>query len=453
MEFRSQSAMEYLMTYGWAILIVAVVLGALYSLGIFNGANFLGGTCVASPGYLCTTPLLATYGTLNFTFGYQGANVTIVGFACTNTTVAPGTFVSSGIAQLAPGQEEEVGVSCPLSSSATIGTPYSGYLWVEYDQAGQSHLISRFATVRTSVSTGAGAFIYCLGGISTSNTYSAPLLGGGRLGSWTQTTSYPFDAFWGSCNAYQGYDYCVGGGGSSNAVYSSVLDGGKAAQWKAQAISPTGNYPVSIFVQSCTIYNGYDYCVGGADPFTISTVYSAPVSDGRVGPWTSTAGYPTPIEYQECTAYNGYVFCVSGAGFGYTDAVYSSQIVSGGSLNSWSPTASYPVSPAIKFSSCNTYNGYIYCVGGEVDSTGVTNTVYASSISGGTLGGWQATTPYPTPVNMHSCDVYDGYIYCVGGNGGVVYSAPLGGGTVGSWIADPQYPGGDITSGQCVISG
>ncbi|MEM3247643.1 MAG: LamG-like jellyroll fold domain-containing protein [Candidatus Micrarchaeaceae archaeon] len=37
---KSQSAMEYLMTYGWAILIIAVVLGALYSLGVFNSTNF-----------------------------------------------------------------------------------------------------------------------------------------------------------------------------------------------------------------------------------------------------------------------------------------------------------------------------------------------------------------------------------------------------------------------------
>ena len=36
---KSQSAMEYLMTYGWAILIIAVVLGAIYSLGLFNGAS------------------------------------------------------------------------------------------------------------------------------------------------------------------------------------------------------------------------------------------------------------------------------------------------------------------------------------------------------------------------------------------------------------------------------
>ncbi len=34
-----QSAMEYLMTYGWAILIIAVVLGAMFALGFFNSAN------------------------------------------------------------------------------------------------------------------------------------------------------------------------------------------------------------------------------------------------------------------------------------------------------------------------------------------------------------------------------------------------------------------------------
>ena len=38
--YKSQSAMEYLMTYGWSILIVAVVLGALAYLGVFNPLYF-----------------------------------------------------------------------------------------------------------------------------------------------------------------------------------------------------------------------------------------------------------------------------------------------------------------------------------------------------------------------------------------------------------------------------
>ncbi len=39
-KFKTQSAMEYLMTYGWAILIIAVVMVALFALGVFNGSNF-----------------------------------------------------------------------------------------------------------------------------------------------------------------------------------------------------------------------------------------------------------------------------------------------------------------------------------------------------------------------------------------------------------------------------
>jgi hypothetical protein len=37
---KSQSAMEYLMTYGWSILIIAVVLGILFQLGLFSGQSF-----------------------------------------------------------------------------------------------------------------------------------------------------------------------------------------------------------------------------------------------------------------------------------------------------------------------------------------------------------------------------------------------------------------------------
>ena len=60
------SAMEYLMTYGWSILIIAVALGALYSLGLFNGISSGGTACVASSGYYCQSPTLNTSGYLKW---------------------------------------------------------------------------------------------------------------------------------------------------------------------------------------------------------------------------------------------------------------------------------------------------------------------------------------------------------------------------------------------------
>ena len=36
MKRKGQAAMEYLMTYGWAILIIIVVVGALFAMGVFK---------------------------------------------------------------------------------------------------------------------------------------------------------------------------------------------------------------------------------------------------------------------------------------------------------------------------------------------------------------------------------------------------------------------------------
>ena len=37
---RAQGSIEYLMTYAWAIIVIAVAISALYALGFFNLGNF-----------------------------------------------------------------------------------------------------------------------------------------------------------------------------------------------------------------------------------------------------------------------------------------------------------------------------------------------------------------------------------------------------------------------------
>ena len=88
---RAQSAMEYLMTYGWAILIIAVVLGALFSLGVFSSGALLGTACVAGPGFQCQNPVLLTTGNVAFTFGQStGATLYNVALGCAATTTGAG---------------------------------------------------------------------------------------------------------------------------------------------------------------------------------------------------------------------------------------------------------------------------------------------------------------------------------------------------------------------------
>ncbi len=67
---KAQSAMEYIMTYGWAILIMGVVLAALFQLGVFSSINFVSkvqaGACqVYRPYGPWTVSLIALTGECN----------------------------------------------------------------------------------------------------------------------------------------------------------------------------------------------------------------------------------------------------------------------------------------------------------------------------------------------------------------------------------------------------
>jgi hypothetical protein len=204
--FKAQSAMEYLMTYGWAILIIAVVLGALFSLGVFSGSSLLGTSCVASPGYLCSNPSLLTSGLLTFTFGQNtGSTIYDVELACGATSTTGGlpanayawsTIGTTGTAgtqvipigatvgsnvpvggtwaasygnslSLSSGQTVQVvGLPCfgatttqiaTANVPAAIGTSFSGYLWLNYTTtqaapgAGNSWYTVKAATVTLKV--------------------------------------------------------------------------------------------------------------------------------------------------------------------------------------------------------------------------------------------------------------------------------------------------------------
>lgn len=50
---KSQAAMEFLMTYGWAILVVLAAISALAYFGVLSPEKFLPEKCVLEPGLAC----------------------------------------------------------------------------------------------------------------------------------------------------------------------------------------------------------------------------------------------------------------------------------------------------------------------------------------------------------------------------------------------------------------
>jgi len=155
-KLRAQSAMEYLMTYGWAILIIAVVLGALFSLGVFNSSSLIGTACIPLSGYYCANPVLAS-NTLTLTIGqatgtsYSGVTAYIVPSGSTlNTATDP----SNSITTLSSGQTvtvtfSNIGANTILPSA--LGAAFTGQVWLVYSTASASNLETQIATLTVKV--------------------------------------------------------------------------------------------------------------------------------------------------------------------------------------------------------------------------------------------------------------------------------------------------------------
>jgi len=242
---KAQSAMEYLMTYGWAILIIAVVLAILYQLGLFGGSSALAGTsCLAATGYLCSNPQLNTAGNLIVTIGQVGQTVTLTGIACTNTISAPVTIQSVTQTPLASGQKTSVVFSCQLNSN-TIGTTFKGYLWVQYNTQTQNGNIGEVGSVTAVAST---AQTFSSGG---SSTFSATCIGcttnviaGNEIDTFA--SSGTFNVIGGSGNI--GVLVVAGGGGGGDDSACGGGGGGGAGGFLSNSLYPVTNRAYSITV-------------------------------------------------------------------------------------------------------------------------------------------------------------------------------------------------------------
>jgi hypothetical protein len=81
---KAQAAMEFLMTYGWALLVVLVAIGALAFFGVLNPGQFLPSQCAAFAGLSCVSYVAvsngaSTNGELNFQF-QNGLGYTLTSF-------------------------------------------------------------------------------------------------------------------------------------------------------------------------------------------------------------------------------------------------------------------------------------------------------------------------------------------------------------------------------------
>jgi hypothetical protein len=144
-----QAAMEYLMTYGWAILVIVIVLGALLYLGVFTPPT--PDICQFAPGFLCLS-MKAAYtapGTsITLTLGNAlPSTVYLCSIVCDasqdlkSMTLPPECASSGNVAVLKSGERDNVrfpGAQCTDASGALVepGQRYMGKLYLFYSQPG-----------------------------------------------------------------------------------------------------------------------------------------------------------------------------------------------------------------------------------------------------------------------------------------------------------------------------
>ena len=231
---------------------------------------------------------------------------------------------------------------------------------------------------------------------------------------------------------------------SSNALTMTI----NAISSNEVSFSFNGAVYNAIAIGSNTIYG--DWTINGLieDSSGSSSVATSNSIMINAAPYLSSAFSPSNIllDYGQSTTY---AFSIGGGTGPFTANLVKRNI------GAWSKTNPYPTN--VYYNSCDTYSGYVYCIGGEASvgsTTYATNSVYYAQLLPNGVGSWQSASPYPANVYRLGCSAYSNYIYCVGGVGAAnsVYYAQIDNPGIGAWQPGPNVPiSGTIGDATCPI--
>ena len=116
---RGQTALEYLMTYGWALVVIVIVIAALYYFGVFSPP--VASTCVGFTEFAYKDHALFT--NQNFTIQLLGGaqDVEMVGVSLDGVRTD-----LNAVVPLSAGQSELITYTAAGPAGNSIGDPYRG---------------------------------------------------------------------------------------------------------------------------------------------------------------------------------------------------------------------------------------------------------------------------------------------------------------------------------------
>lgn len=145
MNKKGQAAMEFLMTYGWAILAAVIVIGVLAAFGVFNPGAFIPNSCIISAPLGCNAGTADTAGIQLEVRNGAGesvdiSNIEVVG--CPDTTIGWVDSAGSGTIDTVAGTiypmpDQELTVFTLDACTPTAGK-FQGDITVTYSKTGSA---------------------------------------------------------------------------------------------------------------------------------------------------------------------------------------------------------------------------------------------------------------------------------------------------------------------------
>ncbi|MFH0870551.1 MAG: hypothetical protein V1866_05855 [archaeon] len=134
---KGQAAMEFLMTYGWAILVVLAAIGALAYFGVLSPSKLLPNKCTLSPGFDFGDCKASTTGLMLSIRNGLGSDTTFLQVNVSTTAGSDVTCIGSfeNVTGLANGALTQVFTLCP--GVYTEGNRFDATVKITYVKSGE----------------------------------------------------------------------------------------------------------------------------------------------------------------------------------------------------------------------------------------------------------------------------------------------------------------------------
>jgi N-acetylneuraminic acid mutarotase len=266
----------------------------------------------------------------------------------------------------------------------------------------------------------------------TNNQILKGSLTGARIPDWSAgPNDLPAKVWNGGTAVSGGYIYVVGGNnGTSNlaTVYWAKFDTSTAQTIGAWTTNTGYNLPSPRSGMSVVAYDGYLFVLGGQNSSctgtnaVCNTVYSSKLgANGEPNAWATIGNLSTESRYAAAVAYENRMYLYGGqtnasTANGAVNTAQYAEINPDGTLGTWTSTTA--LSTATYGLSAVSYNGYVYAVGGNQNSTTPVATVQYAKITSSGLGTWNTTSAFASgrqTFGSSLATVWNGYIYLSGG--------------------------------------